>query len=346
MLLSKQKQGCSNAVGQVILSPLLVQAMKFGNYRDTVVWRTGTEDFGDIHFSDAASFVIGYILGFTWLVIAYVSRDPDSITYFWVMQDVFGACMCILFLKVIRINSMYVASVLLIVAFFYDIFFVFISPRFFDKSVMITVATSGGPPTEDPLTCEKYPNDAGCQGGNPLPMLLTVPRLFDFEGGSSLLGLGDIVLPGLLVSFGARFDAAKSLVGILNGGSGSLSQHCPEEQFLSFCGLCKGGYFVPLVIAYGIGLLMANMAVYVMEMGQPALLYLVPCCLGTLAFLGWRRGELTDMWNGPKALKTADNMLYGEEESQEGGNMIPVPTDETDDVLAAPPSAVDDDQRT
>jgi hypothetical protein len=63
--------------------------------------------------------------------------------------------MCVLFLQVIKMNSLKVAAALLIVAFFYDIFFVFLSPYIFSKSVMIDVATSGGPPTADPLWCEK-----------------------------------------------------------------------------------------------------------------------------------------------------------------------------------------------
>ena len=44
-------------------------------------------------------------------------------------------------------------------------------------------------------------------------MLLTIPRIKkDFRGGSSLLGLGDIVLPGLLISFAARLVEATFLV--------------------------------------------------------------------------------------------------------------------------------------
>ena len=101
--------------------------------------------------------------------------------------------MCTLFLTLIQLNTIQVASLLLMVAFVYDIFFVFVTPYFFKESIMITVATSGGPPKADELYCEKYPSDKDCQGGDPLPMLLTIPRLWDYEGGSSLLGLGDIV---------------------------------------------------------------------------------------------------------------------------------------------------------
>lgn len=102
--------------------------------------------------------------------------------------------MCIVFLSIIELNSIQVATILLIVAFFYDIFFVFVTPYLFKgESIMLTVATSGGPPKKDPLWCEKYPSDQDCQGGDPLPMLFAIPRLFDYQGGSSLLGLGDIV---------------------------------------------------------------------------------------------------------------------------------------------------------
>jgi len=242
-----------------------------------------------------------------------------------------------MFLQAIKLNSIHVASILLLVAFFYDIFFVFVTPLLFKgKSVMITVATSGGPPKADPSWCEKYPDDPDCQGGDPLPMLFTIPYINDYQGGSSLLGLGDIVLPGLLISFAARFDAAKSLLGVMGGGNGALNSHnCPERRFCGNCLLCSGGYFVPLVIAYAIGLFMANAAVYLMHMGQPALLYLVPCCLGTMAFMGWRRGELKELWEGPKSIRAADDVVYGEYSSQhpESRSLTmqdhqPLPTDE------------------
>merc|ERR1719215_196361 len=40
-------------------------------------------------------------------------------------------------------------------------------------------------------------------------------------------------------------------------------------------------------------------ALSVMRMGQPALLYLVPCTLGTTCFLGWYRSEFIRLWQGP-----------------------------------------------
>lgn len=341
--------GCSKALSQVVLDPLVGYLQRRLRVRNNVVWRTETEEFGDITVRDVVSHVLGYMLGMTWLYLALRVRHPDTLVFYWVMQDVFGACMCIMFLQTIKLNSVRVATILLLVAFFYDIFFVFITPYLFKgKSVMITVATSGGPPKADALWCEKYEDDPNCQGGDPLPMLFTIPRINDYHGGSSMLGLGDIVLPGLLVSLGARFDAAKSLLGILGGGNGSLNSYasCPERKFCWNCSLCSGGYFIPLVVSYAVGLAMANIAVHLTQMGQPALLYLVPCTLGTLVYMGWRRQELKDLWDGPKAIRAADNIIYGESTGAPTSEHEPLPTSE-DGGLETPmvPSAMEEGER-
>jgi Signal peptide peptidase len=337
--------GCSTAATQVLFYPMVLKLAKRLRIRNSIVWRTNTEDFGDITQLDIVASVLGFGLGIAWLVVAFTVRHPESNTFFWITQDVMGACMCIMFLSIIKLNSIRVASILLVVAFAYDIFFVFVTPIIFKgESVMITVATSGGPPKADPSWCEKYPDDANCQGGDPLPMLFTVPRIGDYQGGASLLGLGDIVLPGLLLSFAARLDAAKQLLGVISGGNGSTTAYtCQEDKCWGAFRFCNGGYFAPLVVAYAVGLFMANSAVYLMNMGQPALLYLVPCCLGTIGYMGWRRKELKDLWHGPKVIRTADTLLYGEEaDGDEDPGHSRVPTEEDMEAPAAP-SAIDGD---
>ena len=37
-----------------------------------------------------------------------------------------------------------------------------------------------------------------------VPMLLKIPRMFDPWGGYSIIGFGDILLPGLLIAFALR----------------------------------------------------------------------------------------------------------------------------------------------
>lgn len=104
-------------------------------------------------------------------------------------------------------------------------------------------------------------------------MLLRLPRLNDLLGGYSMLGLGDIALPGLLVSYLLRFDYKKRFTGM-------------NSYFL----LSSSGYFI--------GLLITNLALLLMSgSGQPALLYLVPSTLGLVSLVAYTRGDLGDMWN-------------------------------------------------
>ncbi|KAK5860235.1 hypothetical protein PBY51_021726 [Eleginops maclovinus] len=153
-------------------------------------------------------------------------------------------------------------TLLLSVLFVYDVFFVFITPFFTKSGESIMVEVAAGP--SDSSHHEK------------LPMVLKVPRL-NFsplalcDRPFSLLGFGDILVPGLLVVYCHRFDILTQSSRI---------------------------YFVACTIAYGVGLLITFVALAVMQMGQPALLYLVPCTLLTsLTVALWRR-ELPQFWTG------------------------------------------------
>jgi hypothetical protein len=93
-----------------------------------------------------------------------------------------------------KLNSIMIASMLLVAVFCYDIFFVFLTPLFMDgQSVMITVAKGGGGDSTADDFCYRYPDDKDCTGIDFLPMLLIIPRINDYMNGSVLLGLGDIV---------------------------------------------------------------------------------------------------------------------------------------------------------
>lgn len=50
-------------------------------------------------------------------------------------------------------------------------------------------------------------------------MLLKIPRLFDPWGGFSIIGFGDILLPGLVVAFSLRLDLFSIML------SASLAMH-------------------------------------------------------------------------------------------------------------------------
>ena len=57
---------------------------------------------------------------------------------------------------------------------------------------------------------------------------------------------------------------------------------------------------------YIVGMCFAFIAIFIMNKGQPALLYLVPCTLGPLLLLAWCRGHLRPLW---KAYVPNDKML-------------------------------------
>ena len=172
--------------------------------------------------------------------------------------------LCLQILQTVRFADVKVSSVLLSLALLYDIFWVFISPLLFSDNVMIATATGMG---------HDWGNSTDLPPAEMLPMLVVVPKVHDWAGGESLLGLGDIVLPGLLVAFALRVDVVKRL-------------------------RWNHGYFVPMVVGYGVGLAVAIVASMLMQMGQPALLYLVPCTLWPFLILAARRGHLRELWGG------------------------------------------------
>ncbi|KAF0690179.1 Aste57867_18429 [Aphanomyces stellatus] len=200
----------------------------------------------------------------------------------WVLQNALAISLCIVFVDSIHIQSLKIATVLLVVAFAYDVFFVYFSPLVFGSNVMVDVASRGGNVSLD-LTafCLRHPESASC-GHDTVPLVLTIPLVLSNYGGNSLLGLGDIVLPALLVSFCLRVD------------------YCHAQPLNS-----ARSYFVWSVAAYAVGLLAANVMAIVLQQfvaGQPALMYIVPCMLTAVLVLAHVKDEFQDMWLGPVCL--------------------------------------------
>jgi signal peptide peptidase-like protein 2B len=121
-------------------------------------------------------------------------------------------------MKYFNANSLYVrdcqvGSVLLGCSFLYDIFWVFISKMLFHESVMIVVCTYDHCDILFFFSLNRHASyvclylqvargDKTDEDG--VPMLLKIPRMFDPWGGYSIIGFGDILLPGLLVAFALR----------------------------------------------------------------------------------------------------------------------------------------------
>jgi signal peptide peptidase-like protein 2B len=215
---------------------------------------------GEVSLYTAISFGVGLVLVVTWVLVRN-SRGA------WLLQDFLGVLLLILLQQSIRLPDIKVSAILLCMAFLYDVFWVFLSGYFFrGSSVMITVARGG-------------------DTGEAVPMLLRLPRENDeLGGGYSMLGLGDMALPGLLVSYLLRFDLL----------------HLSTDPILSssWTYWFKNSYFVLSSLGYMAGLAFTYVVLMVTQSGQPALLYLVPTTLGLVVFVAHRRGELAEMWHG------------------------------------------------
>ncbi len=203
----------------------------------------------------------------------FIFRNTD---WSWILQDIMSITLCSFFLAIVLLPNLKTATILLLLAFFYDVFFVFFSKYIFDDNVMVEVASGTTYTHDDENFCEKYPTDSTCYTTQ-LPMLIVVPSINTWYDGESMLGLGDIVLPGLLVVFCARYDARRF---------GSL-----RTAFY------RRGYLLMTLFGYSLGLFCADVAVEVFETGQPALLYIVPLTLIPVLYRAYRATTLYHLWD-------------------------------------------------
>lgn len=211
---------------------------------------------------------LGFVV--TWFILRHHS-------YAWVLQDIIGFCFCLYVMKSLILPSLKACSVLLGLLFVYDIFFVFITPYFTQngESVMITVATGGD-----------------SKSGEQMPTVFVLPHLKSWamttciDDKGSMLGFGDVIVPGLLLTYNCAFD---------------LKTHNPAN------GRPRYLYFSAAAVGYLVGLILTGIALFVMESGQPALLYLVPCTLLTTIAIAAFRKELGFIWRGHECPKKNDD---------------------------------------
>ena len=250
--------GATISITVVFIHPMLLSQMKSGKReRDN---------------SDCI-FVLAMVVSLGLCLLWYFQKSSP---WAWVIQDFMGASVCLCFLYYIRLPNLEVATVLLCLAFVYDVFFVFVTPYLFGSSVMVQVAQGGEKPQHtDPNFCEKYPNDKDC-ADTTAPNLIVVPSMNDYRGGTCMLGLGDIILPGLFLVLVARIDVRQR--GYL----------LDDDIF--------DGLFGISIIGYGIALILANQAVQYFQFGQPALLYIVPLLLIPVIWRTYDDGSINELW--------------------------------------------------
>ena len=101
----------------------------------------------------------------------------------------------------------------------------------------------------------------------------------------SVLGLGDVVVPGAFVSLLRQVDV-DGLEADTSGAKPSAAKLGSEVEFV---------YFYAGVGAYAAGLAATFTANYVTKAGQPALVYILPSLLVTAVATAGSRGELPQL---------------------------------------------------
>ncbi|XP_043213429.1 signal peptide peptidase-like 2A [Amphibalanus amphitrite] len=210
-----------------------------------------------VRVSQLLLFAVSLAAGIVWLVF----RDND--VWGWALQDVLGVAFTLSLIRSCRLPNLRIMTFFAVGLLIYDIFFVFITPLFTanGKSIMVEVATGGG----DYI----------------LPMVLKVPYIVHSQypecqspQSFSLLGYGDIIVPGFIVAYCASIDKIH--------------------------GIAYHAYLVTAATGYGVGLIVTFVALYAMEAAQPALLYLVPLTLLPVVVVALIRRQLKLLWHGAK----------------------------------------------
>jgi len=166
----------------------------------------------------------------------------------WIANNLFGLAFAVNGVELLQLPRVSTGCILLGGLFFYDIFWVF------GTDVMVTVAKS----FEAPIKLV-FPQDILENG----PLM---------ANNFAMLGLGDIVIPGIFIALLLRFDLSQKKDG-------------PKV------------YFYTGFLAYFLGLLLTIFVMHVYKHAQPALLYLVPACLGAPLLVALLKGEVMLLFN-------------------------------------------------
>ncbi|XP_056129429.1 minor histocompatibility antigen H13 isoform X2 [Lampris incognitus] len=187
----------------------------------------------------------------------------------WIANNLFGLAFALNGVELLHLNNVSTGCILLGGLFVYDVFWVF------GTNVMVTVARSFEAPIK--LVFPQDLLEKGLEASN-----------------FAMLGLGDIVIPGIFIALLLRFDV-------------SLKKNSRTYFYSSF-------------LAYIFGLGLTIFVMHTFKHAQPALLYLVPACVGFPVIVALFKGELTEMFRyeevSPEAMESKEDSPESDKKDQ------------------------------
>ncbi|KAF1929462.1 uncharacterized protein M421DRAFT_419990 [Didymella exigua CBS 183.55] len=330
-----------NTQGRKVLStpfPGFLASMPLGNKPRKVAWSDRAMPSKKwslklyLHRALAAKFkigahgIVGALTGLC--VVAYFNFVDKP----WYLTNLLGFGFSYGALQLMSPTTFATGSLILGALFFYDIYFVFYTP------IMVTVAKSLD-----------------------VPIKLMFPRPGDPQDPTSapshaMLGLGDVVLPGIVIGLSLRFDlylfylrrqkrvrfASANGVetvekaeyfplagrwsdyfwthSLLGRPLWKKDENKPEVPFTF-----PKTYFKASLVGYVLGLLATLGVMIIWDHAQPALLYLVPGVLSSVWLTAVARGELSLIWNYTEAIEGQGDEDTKKDKAGKTANGITIP---------------------
>ena len=229
----------------------------------------------------------GYFFGLnlyeiTSLVISGLLIAFYFLTRHWILNDVICFCLAFTTLSFIILKSFMLCFVCLFAFFVYDTFWVFYSEKIFTENVMVVAATS-----------------------IQIPIKIEFPILFSNNPikNCMLLGLGDILLPGMVIKYCRRFDL--------------LKKKMDKKKIIFRKKRSKIGFYLFNLILYFISVTLAMVMMFVFNHGQPVLFYISPIFIVGLMGKAFYDGCFGIFWKGIKLKKKQKNENNKNEEKEE-----------------------------
>ena len=256
------------------------------------------------HFKIGPQGIVGLFLAIAALLYFNLIDKP------WWLTNLLGFSFAYSTLQILSPTTSWTGTLILSALFVYDIYFVFFTP------VMVTVATQLDIPAKLLFPRPARPSE-------------------DPERALFMLGLGDIILPGMMIGFALRFDlylfylrkqtqrTIKNPVSTENGTKDQSSKKAGNSEVVKTTWhTATGGwgerfwthqndllrsnrfkgivfpktYFRASLIGYFLAMICTLAVMNIYGHAQPALLYLVPGVLGSLWGTALIKGDIKALW--------------------------------------------------